>query len=311
MNVHVGIDGGQTALRLSIDAGGPPATAAGFSWQHADPVAAVLVAVERAWSDAAGPTPPAVDVVGCGMTGSPSDPDQRERFAAGVADVLGAAEVRVSADLVTAHAGALPDGHGVALSVGTGVIALGVNTATGATARVDGWGYLIGDAGSAFAIGRAGLEAVFRAHDGRGRSTRLREDAEHRFGPLTRLPRRIYTSPTTVADVAGFAPDVVAAADTDPVSHDIVQGAAVELARTAAAAARVFPRGSGVPLACTGRLVIPGNELYEYLRDEVARHRPDLRIGPADGTSLDGASRLARLDDLGPYTPHVYRYRRP
>lgn len=311
MSVRVGIDGGQTALRVAVDARGPVATAEGFTWQAPDPVGAVLTAVGHAWDDVAGAAPPAVDVVHCGMTGSPSDPDQRERFAAAVADVLGAREVRVSADLVTAHAGALVDGHGVAVSVGTGVIALGVDVASGATTRVDGWGYLIGDAGSAFAIGRAGLEAVFRAEDGRGRPTRLRTQAERRFGPLAQLPRRVYRSPTTVADVAGFAPDVLTAAAADPVAQRIVEAAAAELARTAAAAARIFPRGSSVPLAPTGRLVAPGNRLHEALRREVPGHRRGLAIKPADGSPLDGAVRLAGLDDLGPYAPHVYRYRRP
>ena len=36
--------------------------------------------------------------------------------------------------------------------------------------KVDGWGSLLGDAGSGFAIGRAGLDSALRHADGRGGS---------------------------------------------------------------------------------------------------------------------------------------------
>ncbi len=56
------------------------------------------------------------------------------------------------------HAGA-GDGYGIALIAGTGSLAWGRNPQN-QTARSGGWGYLFGDEGSAFAIGRAILQAV-------------------------------------------------------------------------------------------------------------------------------------------------------
>ncbi|MDT3318074.1 hypothetical protein Q9S71_14695 [Microbacterium sp. KSW4-11] len=48
------------------------------------------------------------------------------------------------------------------------------------TARVDGWGWTMGDAGSGFWIGREALTAVMRAHDHRGPGPR---DHPHRRRP--------------------------------------------------------------------------------------------------------------------------------
>lgn len=54
----------------------------------------------------------------------------------------------------------------------TGSIAFGVNSA-GESARAGGWGYLLGDSGSAYEIGRRALAAVGAAHDGTGPATAL------------------------------------------------------------------------------------------------------------------------------------------
>ena len=83
-------------------------------------------------------------------------------------------------------------------------------------AKVDGWGALLGDAGSGFAIGRAGLDPALRHADGRGGSEALLGAAERRYAPLPELSERIYgaagahaaRSPASRADVAraGRAP---------------------------------------------------------------------------------------------------------
>src|SRR5678816_1177268 len=63
---------------------------------------------------------------------------------------------------------------GVVVVAGTGSIAYG-HDAEGRAARAGGWGYLLGDEGGGFWIGRAALAAVVRQHDGRGPTTRLTE----------------------------------------------------------------------------------------------------------------------------------------
>ena len=78
---------------------------------------------------------------------------------------------------------------GVVIVAGTGSIAYGVDT-TGRAARSGGWGYLLGDEGGGFWIGRAALAAVVRAFDGRGPATRLTDLvlAEIRAEPRSTRP---------------------------------------------------------------------------------------------------------------------------
>lgn len=66
----------------------------------------------------------------------------------------------------------LPDAVGVVLIAGTGSIALGRN-ARGLTSRAGGWGHLLGDEGSGYALGIQALQTAVRAADGRGPHTLL------------------------------------------------------------------------------------------------------------------------------------------
>jgi len=69
-------------------------------------------------------------------------------------------------------AGGTPDEWGVALICGTGSNVYGRDR-QGRVARAGGWGYLLGDEGSGYAIGLAALQAILRAADGRAPQTQL------------------------------------------------------------------------------------------------------------------------------------------
>src|SRR5260221_4321390 len=67
-----------------------------------------------------------------------------------------------------------PDGWGLAVIAGTGSIAFG-RSPEGKLDRSGGWGYLLGDEGSAYALALAGTRAVARSSDGSIPSTQLTE----------------------------------------------------------------------------------------------------------------------------------------
>jgi N-acetylglucosamine kinase-like BadF-type ATPase len=229
-------------------------------------------------------------VVALGLTGFPQDPAVARELAAGIAEVLQAREVRLTQDMVTAHAGALPGGYGVVVAAGTGLVCLAVDR-DGAWYKVDGHGYLFGDAGSAFAIGRAGLVAVQRARDGRGPATALAE--------TTLDPIALYPSPTLVDDVARFAPEVLrCAAEQDPIAQNIVTGAATDIAETIATAVGRLAGNRPVPVACVGGLFAGAGEQLAEPLSALLPTRAHL-TEPA-GNSLDGAERLA-TQPPGPY----------
>jgi N-acetylglucosamine kinase-like BadF-type ATPase len=232
----------------------------------------------------------AVEVVALGLTGFPQHPATARKLAEGIGELLQAREVRLTQDMVTAHAGALPGGYGVVVAGGTGLVCLAVDR-DGSWHKVDGHGYLFGDAGSAFAIGRAGLVAVQRARDGRGPATML---AETDLDPIT-----LYPSPTLVDDVARFAPEVLRRADeNDLVAQGIVSEAVAALAETIATAVGQLAGNEPVPVACVGGLFAgAGEQLTAPLRAALPQ-RADLT--EAAGNSLDGAERLA-TEPPGPY----------
>lgn len=61
----------------------------------------------------------------------------------------------------------------VALICGTGSVAVANKKNSNKLLRVGGWGYLFGDEGSGYAIGRKCLEAITRSADGRSKNTIL------------------------------------------------------------------------------------------------------------------------------------------
>ena len=81
--------------------------------------------------------------------------------------------------LVALEAGA-PGSAGVVVISGTGSIAYGRNSRNEG-ARSGGWGYVLGDEGSGYWIGRAALRAVLREADRRGPKTALTPSAAAAF----------------------------------------------------------------------------------------------------------------------------------
>ena len=206
-----------------------------------------------------------------------------------LAGELGVARAALAADAVTAYVGALGPRPGAVLAAGTGLIAVGTDLT--AWRRADGWGHLLGDCGGGAWIGRAGLEAALRAHDGRdGGSGPLLRCAQEQFGPVRGLPGLLYPRTDRPAVLASFAPRVADCAAHDPVAADILRAAARHIADSAAA---VCPADGHPEVALTGGLSKMGDPLLVPLREELARRLPHARQVPPEGDPLDGAVRIA------------------
>ncbi|MFE2048241.1 N-acetylglucosamine kinase [Streptomyces sp. NPDC059459] len=202
---------------------------------------------------------------------------------------LGVRTVALVADAVTAYVGALGPRAGAVVAAGTGLIATGTDLVR--WRRADGWGHLLGDCGGGAWIGRAGLEAALRAHDGRlGGSPPLLARAEERFGPVAGLPGRLYPRTDRPAVLASFAPDVAACAADDPVAADVLRAAARHMADSAAA---VCPPGGEPRVAVTGGLLKLGDPLVVPLEEELAKRLPHARRTAAEGDPLRGSVRIA------------------
>jgi N-acetylmuramic acid 6-phosphate etherase len=174
-------------------------------------------------------------------------------------------KVDITNDAAILLAAGTPQGWGLALIAGTGSIAFGRNP-DGQRARAGGWGYLLGDEGSAYALVMAGLRAVVRAADGRGPATRLTERFLAQLG-LTQpqeLVAAVYRGGRSRADLAALAPLVLEVAEKDEVAGSIVDREAQELARAGEAVMRQFRWQGPIPTALAGGLLV---------RSEVYRQR--------------------------------------
>jgi glucosamine kinase len=215
----VGVDAGGTWIRVEArsDAGARRALTARA--RGPAPIEAALRGAWRRWRL----TSRVVDGLAVGSRGVWTARERKEaaRRLAGLAT-----RVRVIADVEAAHHGALGGTPGILLLAGTGSIALG-RDARGRWARAGGLGPLLGDEGSAFAIGRDWLAA----------------DAAR---GLTPRARAIILAPDAVARVAALAPVVLARARRGD-----------RRARRAVAGAQTALAGLGLDLARRLRLAPP------------------------------------------------------
>jgi len=248
------------------------------------------------------------EAVCAGLAGLGRARDRAPALAAGLARAYGTANIVLSSDITISHAGALGGGPGGVIAAGTGSVALAIDQA-GKSALCDGWGYLLGDDGSGYAIARAGLAAALREHDGRGGSPQLHRLAEQRFGPLEALPAIIHGAANPPRLMASFTRDVAAAArEGDQTATGIWQAAAQALAATAVAAGgRVFGPSQPFDIATAGGLFDAGPLLMQPFEEELRRAAPQARLVSRQGDALDGARLLASRTGL----PHNSLLLRP
>lgn len=189
----------------------------------------------------------------------------------GIMERIGSkARTLVVNDALVALAAGAGDEPGVVIISGTGSIAYGRNPA-GRAARAGGWGYLLGDEGSGFWIGRRALSAIVRAADGRGPATALTGLVMTHLNLVrpSDLIHQTYYRDLRRGAIAGLAPLVEKArAGGDPVAADILGQAGRELTAAAASVVtRLDMRGDVFPTLLAGGIF----KAVPWLADEVMR----------------------------------------
>ncbi len=159
----------------------------------------------------------------------------------------------------------------ITLVVGTGSIARG-SARGGTSARCGGWGYLLGDEGSGFAIGLAGLRAVCDAHDRSQTLTPFQLELLRHLGLSvpTELVGFMYQSPLPRVQVAELSGIVLAHANQDLEAIRIVRdaiGSMVQLVETIAL--RLGHANGTYALALTGGILSNNPLIVERLLSEL------------------------------------------
>ena len=123
-------------------------------------------------------------------------------------------QVVATGDERTALRGAFPNGAGIVLISGTGMICLGRNN-SGAEHRCGGWGWRLDGAGAAFDLGHQGLQLTLQMADGRIPDHDLRRQLWRELDCSSSADiKALVVQPSFgPANFAQLAPSVVAAAD--------------------------------------------------------------------------------------------------
>ncbi len=246
-----------------------------------------------------------VDAVGIGHTGAPANTRTPEVVVGIVRERLSPREITVVPDYVTNLAGASGGQPGVVLIAGGGSIGYGV-TAAGDEAIAGGYGFLLGDEGSAFNIGLRAIAAACRGADLRTSQTALQEIVAEHFEVerVRQLPRIIYAAGFSRERISLLSPKVVQAADAgDAAAIEIIQNAGEELARTALGVMRqLFAPGTPVDVYKTGGVFKAGPLLLDPFSALLRREWPEAqprepRFPPAVGALVLAAQSVGIVVD--------------
>ena len=305
MKLFLGIDGGQSATKsiladasgqvLGAGSGGPAIHLKdGATREHAR--RALHEAIHQALGQAglSDATEIACAFLGFSGVAGPEAPAAKT-YCEVVQEQFAVRSIFIDHDARTALAGAIPSMTGVIAIAGTGSIAFAMN-ASGASARAGGWGYLLGDPGSAYEIGRQALAAVALAHDGAGPPTLLSSvllQALHVHDPadITQVVYRDASPKLRIADVSPMV--AAAAASGDKVAKGIFDEAGRGLGRMACTAIRKLTPLPSLTFSGVGGVFESGELLWKPYREFVVTEWSRAQVVAPEHPPLLGALILA------------------
>lgn len=205
--------------------------------------------------------------------------------------------LEVAGDDFSTFYGALAKTTGIVVAAGTGSFVTGIDS-SGKIVSLGGWGPLLGDEGSGYAIGREALRAVIAAEESNGAATLLKELIfdHYQIQQYLELRNLIYQKASYQQELSGLVPLVLQAAQkSDPVAQSILEKAGSDLAELAIHAARRLQLGEAEKeIAITGGLVHLGNSLWAPFGQKVTAELGNAyRVRPAVFNPAVGALLVA------------------
>jgi N-acetylglucosamine kinase-like BadF-type ATPase len=206
--------------------------------------------------------------------------------------------IDVVGDMQTALEAAFDRGPGVVVNAGTGSFAYGRNQ-RGQTLRAGGWGFAIGDEGSAHWIGREAVRFVLqeseRGDDSAGFiETSLVQGLFKAWGVRSFLDLARAGNSVPPPDFAALFPSVVIS--KDEIARNVLREAGRELARLAeVVVGRLFVEGEAlVPVAMTGGVFRHAELVRQVFYNELRKTDARAQVKTETVDPVEGALRMAR-----------------
>jgi len=223
-----------------------------------------------------------------GVYGDVGDPKPYGQLAA---KYFGATSVAVMDDGLAGYFGALGNNDGVALSIGSGVVAIAGRR--GSYSHADGHGHIFGDLGGGFWLGKAALERVLATQEGRDDAIFLAEFFVSEIKAFESL--KSYSDAKAQLLCINSAKTLLEAAEAKNTDAITIRDKGAEyLAKTIRAAWTNVDgmRNEGIAIALLGKLA--DNKGYiEAIRRRTSSLLPQITLVDPKGNHLDGAILVA------------------
>jgi N-acetylglucosamine kinase-like BadF-type ATPase len=242
-----------------------------------------------------------------------ANPRLRDHFLDWAQSEAFATQIAVVPDVLPVLAAGTANCCGVALVAGTGSVAL-ARSADGRTTICGGWGYLLGDEGSGYAIGRAALRRTLECMESKSPHTPLVRAVLEKttVNSVMELTKAMYEQPFPRTAIAAIAPLVVELGEAgEDDAQVILDEAAHDLAKLVQRAVRCpidapLPLGEGqgegsqelgatVTLAASGGVLVSSPRLQQSLKRALQRSGLALNMRVVD-EPLEGCVKLANAD---------------
>ena len=303
--VVIGMDAGGTKTKVEIADLGGNALACFFgdgmnvnSYPEKECEAHFASMLEKAVSFLESPAQ--IRKLSVGIAGS-SNPKTKAFLERG-AEAIGLTEAPlVMGDHEAALYGAHVGGDGIILIAGTGSVCYGTRLENGMRrfGRSGGWGHLIDDEGSGYAIGRDVLSLVVRAEDRRIPPTAIREAVFERLGisSVRELISFVYSPNTGKKEIAQLAPLIMIGIEkNEREAEAVLDKAARELAKDVISVAGQLDLDTPT-LSLFGGVLEKNLVLREKLAAELSKALPKLKITEPLYDAAHGAV-IAALENL-------------
>lgn len=206
---------------------------------------------------------------------------------------LGFAKTKNGSDAMNAITASLGKTDGISIIMGTGSVTFA--QVNGKIHRVGGYGYLLGDPGSGFSLGREAIYAALSYEDGSGEETKLYEAVRKKCGTKSILESLGKFYSIGKREIAQYAPLVLNAyKDGDKIAQRILFTDLEKVAKTIRGASKYLPNTKEpIKVVLCGGLCVKDDTIHHALCEILAKE--NYLISVCERTPIYGALKLAGM----------------